>query len=190
MKVWLNLTVEVTQSCPTLCDPMDCSPRGILQARIQEWVAIPFSRGSSWPRDWTRVSCIAGKSFTIWTTKVACLFILITGSFWDHEVKVKVKLLSRVRLSATSWTVAYEAPPSMGFSRQEYRSGLPFPSSVYLPDSGIKPASLACLLHCRMIIYLWVTKGAQSPVYKIGISGLKKRMHLPTFRKRLSQDST
>ena len=52
----------VTQSCPTLCDSMDCSPpgssvRGILQARILEWVAIPFSRVSSRPRDWTQVSC-------------------------------------------------------------------------------------------------------------------------------------
>ena len=57
------LWVLVTQSCWTLCDPMDCSPPGssvcgILQARILEWVAIPFSKGSSWPRDWTRVSCI------------------------------------------------------------------------------------------------------------------------------------
>ena len=55
--------IRDAQSCPTLCDPMDCSPpdssvHGILQARILEWVAISFSRGSSQPRDWTRVSCI------------------------------------------------------------------------------------------------------------------------------------
>ena len=53
----------VTQSCPTLCNPMDFSPpgssvHGILQARILEWIVIPFSRGSSWPRDRTQVSCI------------------------------------------------------------------------------------------------------------------------------------
>ena len=48
--------VLVTQSCPTLCEPMDCSVHGILQVRILKWVAIPFFRGSSWPRDWTRVS--------------------------------------------------------------------------------------------------------------------------------------
>ena len=52
---------------------MDSSPpgssvQGILQARILEWVAIPFSRGSSWPRDWTQVSCTAGRFFTIWAT--------------------------------------------------------------------------------------------------------------------------
>ena len=59
----------VAQSCPTLCDPMDCSPpdssvHWILQARILEWVAISLSRESSRPRDQTRVSCIAGRFFT------------------------------------------------------------------------------------------------------------------------------
>ena len=61
---------------------------------------------------------------------------------------VKVKSLSRVRLFATPWTVTYHAPPSMGFSRQEYWSGLPFPPPGDLPDLGIKPMS-PCLLHCR-----------------------------------------
>ena len=51
--------------------------------------------------------------------------------------------LSRVRHFATPWTVAYQAPPSMGFSRQEYQSGLPFPSPGDLPDPGIKPGSPA-----------------------------------------------
>ena len=55
--------------------------------------------------------------------------------------KVKVKSLSRVRLFATPWTVAYQAPPSMGFSRQEYWSGLPFPSPGDLPNPGIEPGS-------------------------------------------------
>ena len=57
--------------------------------------------------------------------------------------KVKVKSLSSVRLFATPWTVAHQAPPSMGFSRQEYWSGLPFPSPGDLPDPGIKPGSPA-----------------------------------------------
>ena len=56
---------------------------------------------------------------------------------------VFVKLLSRVQLFATPWTVAYQAPPSMEFSRQEYWSGLPFPSPVGLPDPGIEPRSPA-----------------------------------------------
>ena len=54
-----------------------------------------------------------------------------------------ISLLSRVRLFATPWTVAYQAPPSMKFSRQEYWSGLPFPSLGDLPDPGIKPGSPA-----------------------------------------------
>ena len=52
-----------------------------------------------------------------------------------------VKLLSHVRLFATPWTVAHQAPPSMEFSRQEYWSGLPFPSPGDLPDPGIEPGS-------------------------------------------------
>ena len=57
------------------------------------------------------------------------------------KVKVKVKSLSCVRLFVTPWTVAYQAPPSVGFSRQEYWSGLPFPSPGDLPHQGIKPGS-------------------------------------------------
>ena len=55
----------------------------------------------------------------------------------------KVKSLSCVRLLATPWTAAYQAPPSMGFCRQEYWSGLPFPSPGDLPDPGMEPRSLA-----------------------------------------------
>ena len=76
---------KVAQSCPTLCNPMDCSIpgssiHGILQARILEWVAIFFSRGSSWPRDRTRVSCIAGRCFTLWATKEAVRKAIIKKS--------------------------------------------------------------------------------------------------------------
>ena len=68
--------VLLTQSCPTLCDPMDGSLPGssiheISQARILEWVAIPFSRGSSRPRNWTHISYIAGRYFTVWATREA-----------------------------------------------------------------------------------------------------------------------
>ena len=60
-----------------------------------------------------------------------------------YSMKVKVKSLSHVRLFATQWTVAHQAPLSMGFSRQEYWSGLPFPAPGDFPDSGIEPTSLA-----------------------------------------------
>ena len=63
--------VRVAQSCPTLCDPMDNTVHGILQARILEWVVFTFSRGSSQPRDRTQVSCVAGGLFTSWATREA-----------------------------------------------------------------------------------------------------------------------
>ena len=66
----------VAQSCRLFGTPMDCSPpgssvHGIRQARLLEWVAIPFSKGFSRPRDRTRVSCIAGRFFTVWATREA-----------------------------------------------------------------------------------------------------------------------
>ena len=69
MYAW-KVKVKVNQSCPTLCDPMDCV-HGILQARILEWVAFPFSRGYSQARDQTQVSHIAGGFFTSWATREA-----------------------------------------------------------------------------------------------------------------------
>ena len=73
----MGVKVLVTHLCPTLCDTMDCthcsqpgfSVPGILQARILEWVAISFSRGSSWPRDRSWVSCITGRYLTVWALK-------------------------------------------------------------------------------------------------------------------------
>ena len=69
MYAW-KVKVKVNQLCPTLCDPMDCV-HGILQARILEWVAFPFSRGYSQARDQTQVSHIAGGFFTSWATREA-----------------------------------------------------------------------------------------------------------------------
>ena len=89
------LLARSRQSCLSLCDPIDRSPKGssvpeILQARLLEWVAISFSNAWKW--------------------------------------KMKVKSISHVWLLAIPRTVAYQAPPSMEFSRQEYWSGLPLPS--------------------------------------------------------------
>ena len=174
-----NTLCLVAQSCPTLCEPEDCSPpvssvHGLLQARILEWVAIPFSRRTSQPTDWTQISCITSRFLPVWATGKfieyaaaaaakslqSCLTLCdpIDGSppgspvpgilqartpewaaisFSDAwKWKVKVKSLSCVRLLATPWTAAYPAPPSMGFSRQEYWSGVPLPSpGVQYSDS-------------------------------------------------------
>ena len=61
--------MKVTQSCLTLCNPTNYTVHGILQARILEWVAVPFLRGSSQPRGWTQVSRIAGRFLTSWATR-------------------------------------------------------------------------------------------------------------------------
>ena len=113
----------------------------IPQARILEWVAVSYSRGLLVTLHELRLAKLLQSCLTlcdpidIWqptrlprpwdspgkNTGVGCHFLL-------QCMKVKVKSLSRVRLSATPWTAAYQAPPSMGFSRQEYWSGVPLPS--------------------------------------------------------------
>ena len=71
---------------------------------------------------------------------MASLFLVCSTCTYLSQLS-QLKSLSRVRLFATPWTIAYQAPPSMGFSRQECWSGLPFPSPGDLPDLGIKPRS-------------------------------------------------
>ena len=84
---------EVTQSCPTLCDPMDCSLPGffihwIFQARVLEWIATSFSRGSSWPRDWTGVSRVTGRFLNVWAPRksTACHCRRLGFSPWIRKV--------------------------------------------------------------------------------------------------------
>ena len=210
------------------CNSMNCSPpgssvHGILQERILQWVAISYSRGTSWPRNWTQVFRIARRCFTDWATREymrvnhdandsvgvrtwakhvplsplaghlswvishhygciesykffhcssspaaagakslqSCLTLCnpihssppgspIPGVLQARTLewvaisfsnawkwKVKVKSLSRARLLATPWTAAYQAPRSMGFSRQEYWSGVPLPSPSSSPNTEL-----------------------------------------------------
>ena len=140
------------QSCPTLCDPIDSSPPGypiprILQARTLEWVAISFCNAWKWE---VKVSTAATAAKSLQSSPTLCdpiegsqpgspvpgilqartlEWVAISFSnAWKR--KVKVKSLSRVWLLATPWTATYQAPPSMGFSRQEYWSGVPLPSGL------------------------------------------------------------
>ena len=69
----MKVKVKVAQSCPTICDPKDHTIHRVLQARILEWVAFPFSGGSFQPRDQTQVLCIAGGFFTRWATREVSL---------------------------------------------------------------------------------------------------------------------
>ena len=113
--VCVCVCVKVAQSCLTPCDPMDCSlpgssVPGILQARILEGIAILFSRGSSWPKNWTRVSCIAGRFFTVWTTSKAgtnYILSLFTGnSCPSHQAWLRSNtnsIITDYNISALSW---------------------------------------------------------------------------------------
>ena len=99
--------VKFTQSCPTLCDPMDYIVHGILQVRIWEWIAFPFSRGPSQPRDWTQVNC--RQNFVVRETqylsniqlKNMCYlrsgFCFYCGNIWASLVAQMVKNLPAMR---------------------------------------------------------------------------------------------
>jgi len=101
--------VLVSQSCPTLCDTTDCSPpgsflHGIPQSRILEWVAIPLSRASSWPRGQTQVSSIVGRFFTIWAMREAlymCIYIWNVDALCNIYIYIYISL-SQIRSVAQS----------------------------------------------------------------------------------------
>ena len=124
--------VIVAQWCLTLCNPMDNTVHGILHARILEWVAYPFSSGSSKPRNWTEISSIGGGYFTNWALRESLrmtfrpslfnsvhnsmrYYVIITDQFSS------VQSLSRVRLFATPWIVACQASLSLTNSRSSLR---------------------------------------------------------------------
>ena len=129
---------------------MDCSPpgssvHGISQARLLEWVAISFSRDLPSPGNEPSSPTLQADSLPTEPSGKPQYFFdggkILRLLSWKE--RKEVKLLSRVQLSATPWTVAHQAPLPMGFSRQDYWSGLPFPSPGDLPDPGIKPKSPA-----------------------------------------------
>ena len=87
--IFTYMSKSVNCSVMSLYDPRDCSPpgssvRGIFQARILKWVAIPFSRGSSWSRDWTLVSCTTRRFFTIWATREAFTWVCVCVCVYIH----------------------------------------------------------------------------------------------------------
>ena len=96
-----------TQSCSTLCSPLDCSLPGssvhrISQVRILEWIAISFSKVSSWPRNQTHISCIfltAGGFFTLWAIKVAYTYIWI-----PFQILFPYRLLQNIEYSSWCYT--------------------------------------------------------------------------------------
>ena len=98
-----------------------------LTYRLREYLAMGLSRTDL---------CRQGLRLSLWG-----LYSIFPPTPLYSKVKVKVKLLSHVQLFVTPWNVAHQAPPSTEFSRQEYWSGLPFPSPVDLPNPDIEPGS-------------------------------------------------
>ena len=90
--ILLYVKVEVVQLCPTLCNPMDHTVQGVLQAGIPEWIAMPSSRGSSQPRDRSQVSHIAGGFFTSWDI-LKCMYVCshwVTFKFYPIHLHVHI----------------------------------------------------------------------------------------------------
>ena len=146
MDVTATATAKSLQSCLTLCDPMDCSLPGSSVhgiSRQEYWSGVPLPSPLKNTLLLLLLSCFKscptlcdptdssppGSSVPgILQARILEWVAISFSNAWKW--KVKLKLLSRVRLLATPWTEAHQAPPSMGFSRQEYWSEVPLPSVV------------------------------------------------------------
>ena len=140
----------VVQLCPALCDPMDCIPQAllcigfILQARIQEWIAISFSRESSCPWDWTHISCTASGFFTIWAREA-------------NQPHFNLKKKKREFLKSESCESLQEPdlnPRVSPYYLRLYKQGtITFPSSIILLEGGRTTVALTLQRHgvpCEM----------------------------------------
>ena len=114
-RVVLKVSVKVAQLCPTLCDPMDYTVHGILQARIMEWVAFPFSRGSSQPRGQTQVSHIAGGFFISWATNGAPF--KVKSSLNTHSKKENQNVNSGIEIT---YIIFFELFSSLLIALEEF----------------------------------------------------------------------
>ena len=165
----LCVYVLVPQSCLTLCDSMNSSlpsssVHGILQARILEWVAIPFSRGSSWPADWTQVSCIACDSL-LSEPPGKPLKVLCWLKNWQEKIDAVPKICERHLAEMVRFHCCLATPRTSGGQKAFCRN----PSPTFLLVAG---GSLAMLqwLPCSnphsdqlplVIFCCWASKVAQ-----------------------------
>ena len=153
----------VTQSCPALCDPMGYSlsgsfVHGILQGRRLEWVAIPFSSGSSWPRDWTQVSRIAGRFFTVWATR---------ESYYTYKVKESEVAQSCPTLCGACTRLLHP----WDFLDKSTGMGCHFLLQGIFPTRRLNPG----LLHCRQTLYCLTQQGSRYYTYNVAQKGSYSR---------------
>ena len=147
VNIWsLESESEFAQSCPTLCDPMDCSlpgssVHGIFQARVLEWADISFSRGSSQPRNRTRVSCVADRCFIIWATREASdpynfiqinlnrdrAIIILFFIIWTGSLLMHWHCFVAIRTSSHQWKQSDSDPADTAGGKEK----------IYSPESSL-----------------------------------------------------
>ena len=157
------------QPCPTLCDPMDYTVHGILQVRM-EWVAFSFFRGSSQPKGWTQVSCIAGRFFTSWATREARIRERTGNQFWTPNQECCHRCFIVFQIFLHSW--------SHFMTQQDYHANIP-ETQAWNKRYGQHLLCENFWLECNLKI-LWrrkfnerVLKIMQS-AYKVSIQNLKE----------------
>ena len=150
----------ITQSCLTLCDRINCSPPGssvlgIPQARMLEWIVIPFSRGTSQPRDWTLVFCVTGRFFTVCTA--GKLMRRNTESWMESRISIFFHRLPLHPLAelivVIRWIVSFLCVRNLG--------GHQGSSALLYPPLDVKHM----LCHCQLpeTTHQWMLKGTRYP---------------------------
>ena len=155
---------EVAQLCLTLCDPMDCSPpgssvHGIFQAIVLEWVAISFSKGSSQPRDRTRVSRIVDRCFTIWATEDTCTLMSISELFTIARTWKKPRWPLADEWIRKLWYI-YTVEYSVQFSCSVVSDSIVTPMDYSLPGSSVHGIFQAIVLEWVAISF---SRGSSQP---------------------------
>ena len=153
--------VLVAQSCPTLWDPTDYSPpgssvHGVFQAWVLGWVAIPFSRGSSPPRDQAQVSCIAGRFFTIWTFLDSYICSNKNKIFSDKEIWFPISALLITSHMILNKLLNLPSFTSLIFNMRYYTYFIGFCLSKGLAHIKNSTRVLACFLLCTIKICTWI----------------------------------
>ena len=147
--------MKVAQSYPTLCNSMDYTVHGILQARIVEWVAVRFSRGSSQPGDWTQVSWIAGKFFTIWATREPKNIRLGNLSLLQEIFPTQESNWGLLHCRQIRYQLRYQGSPRLGkqdpfFNQGAFTQSSGVPATSPEPDSvhdSLRGESCPCCCH-------------------------------------------
>ena len=177
----------VAQSCLTLCDPIDCGLPGstvhrILQARIVEWIAIPFSRESSWPRDQIQVSCSTGRFFTIWTTRevqIRCNFSK------NYKIMLWASTVCEPRTCRySSWIKAEETeiklPTSVGSLKKQESSRK---TSTSASLTMLKPLTVWITTNCGKALKKWEYQTTLPATWEICMQ-VKKQQLEPDMEQR------